>query len=406
MSTVSVVIPAHNAGKYINQAVDSVLAQTYQDVECIVVDDGSTDDTPHRLARYVGRIVYIRQENQGRTAARNAGIAASKGEYIAFLDADDYWHPDKIAKQLLLMESNPAFGAVGCGAIQVTSDGAFVREIPAASSPRLRSGISGFAALVTLEFTMAAPLSALLIRKECFEKVGNFDKRINTMEEWDLLLRLILDWDIGTVDQPLVFYRGYDIHVARKVAPRKRQDKYLEVVNLAFSRVENLDNMELLYQRSVGLAYLRGGLIDYAIGNIGTGKEKFMLAYEYAPELFSSDTAQWLQVLVYFAAYLYDLITPIEESLEFIHHVFANLPPPLTRLQALERQALARVCMIHVFDSYPRKDWRTIREVGMRALLYDPMVLYNRGFVSILAEAWIGSRVMHWLRNVSRRLDA
>ena len=100
--TVSVVIPTYNYGRYICETIDSALAQTYKPLEVIVVDDGSTDDTRERLAAYSDRIRYILQKNSGPAAARNTGIVAAQGEFVALLDSDDLWLPEKVERQVAL----------------------------------------------------------------------------------------------------------------------------------------------------------------------------------------------------------------------------------------------------------------------------------------------------------------
>jgi glycosyltransferase involved in cell wall biosynthesis len=104
--TISVIIPAYNAERYLDQALDSVLCQTFQDFECIVVDDGSTDSTPQIAARRE-RVVALRQDNQGASAARNTGIHASRGEFLTFLDADDLWYPERLKIQLEFHQRRP-----------------------------------------------------------------------------------------------------------------------------------------------------------------------------------------------------------------------------------------------------------------------------------------------------------
>lgn len=102
MPRVSVIIPTYNRREYVQEAIDSALAQTFTDYEIIVIDDGSTDGTSEALqARYGNRIHYEWQENQGESVARNRGIELARGEYIAFLDSDDLWHPEKLAKQII-----------------------------------------------------------------------------------------------------------------------------------------------------------------------------------------------------------------------------------------------------------------------------------------------------------------
>ena len=126
---VSVIIPAYNGDRYIAQAVESVLTQTYTNWEIIVVDDGSTDDTRQALQPYFDRIRYFSQENQGVAAARNRGIQESKSELIAFLDQDDFFLPDKLAAQVALFRSSNSLGIVNSGWRLVNDQGETISDI-------------------------------------------------------------------------------------------------------------------------------------------------------------------------------------------------------------------------------------------------------------------------------------
>src|SRR5258706_6591961 len=110
MSRISVIIPTFNSAALVTAAVDSVLAQTTPPTEILVVDDGSTDDTRQRLAPYAGRLRYLHQQSKGVAAARNLGLKQATGEFVAFLDADDIWHPRKLERQLTAMTANPDIG--------------------------------------------------------------------------------------------------------------------------------------------------------------------------------------------------------------------------------------------------------------------------------------------------------
>src|SRR5690349_3602213 len=107
MPKVSVIIPTYNRAQFIARAVDSVLEQTYKDFEIIVIDDGSSDNTQEILKAYEGKIRYVYQQNKGISAARNRGIQEAKGEYIAFLDSDDVWKPEKLSVQVAILDVNP-----------------------------------------------------------------------------------------------------------------------------------------------------------------------------------------------------------------------------------------------------------------------------------------------------------
>src|SRR5918996_212462 len=116
-SKVSVVIPTYNYGRYLPEAVESVLHQTFPDLEVIVVDDGSTDDTRELIGRFGDKVCYIYQRNQGLPAARNTGIRAARGEYVGFLDSDDLWLPGKLALQVPRLDSRQAVGLVYADAL-------------------------------------------------------------------------------------------------------------------------------------------------------------------------------------------------------------------------------------------------------------------------------------------------
>ena len=116
-ASVSVVIPTYNSGQYLPEALESVLAQTVPPLEIIVVDDGSTDDTADRLHPYLNLITYKFQTNSGVSAARNAGLQLAKGDYVAFLDADDVWHPRKLEFQMGILTSHPDLGLLGTGIV-------------------------------------------------------------------------------------------------------------------------------------------------------------------------------------------------------------------------------------------------------------------------------------------------
>jgi glycosyltransferase involved in cell wall biosynthesis len=188
---VSIIIPAYNAEAYVKEAVDSALAQTYKNREVIVVDDGSTDGTKKVLEPYIARkeIIYILQSNKGLAGARNTGTRAAKGEYIALLDSDDIFLPEKVAEQVAALESRPDFAVCYCGLIHFTDPPAG----RAGSEPKrfyhhrfyYPSG-DIFEPLLRRQFVN--PLS-VLARREVFEKYGYFDEALRRSEDWDLWLR-------------------------------------------------------------------------------------------------------------------------------------------------------------------------------------------------------------------------
>lgn len=185
MPTISVVIPAYNAARYIAAAIDSALLQTYPAVQIIVVDDGSTDATPVLLHPYsqAGKIIYVRQENKGLAAARNAGIRAASGDYIALLDADDIFLPEKLARQAAHLDAHPDCGVSYCGLWHFNDakpDTMLMLDYA------YYSGAEVFRALLKKNFIN--PLSVVM-RRSVFDTVGYFDESLRRSEDWDFWVR-------------------------------------------------------------------------------------------------------------------------------------------------------------------------------------------------------------------------
>lgn len=198
---VSVVIPNHNYAGYLGAAIDSALAQSYSNVEVIVVDDGSTDGSEAVARRYGQRVRWIAQPRQGVSAARNRGIAASRGELVAFLDADDLWRPEKLARQVEQLRT-PAVGVVGCGLAFISPAGDALGESVSGASGRVLEDIA------LLRWPGAPGFgSTALVRKACFDRVGLFDTELSTAADWDLWRRIACHYEMGMVREPLALYR-------------------------------------------------------------------------------------------------------------------------------------------------------------------------------------------------------
>ena len=196
--TVSVVIPAYNAAWCVAKAIDSVLAQDYRDFELIVVDDGSTDDTAKVLAAYGDAIRVIRKPNGGLSSARNTGIAAARGEFIAFLDADDWWLPGKLRLQMSSMRQNANIGFSSTTARVVDPDGNLVNIWACAhwDGPFL-------AHLFGSNADVAGSGSAVIARRSLFDQVGGFDETLRSLEDIDMWMRLAAVSEYACLEEPL-----------------------------------------------------------------------------------------------------------------------------------------------------------------------------------------------------------
>lgn len=199
---VSVIIPTYNRGGAVVRAVESVLSQTKADTEIVVVDDGSTDDTPERLSAFAGRMRYIRVPSGNRRGvgfARNIGLEATSGEYVAFLDSDDEWLPLKLEKQLALLK-NPGVHVVYCSAYNVDISG----NILSIQRARHRGRI--LKQLLT-DNVVTGSASAVLLRRTCFEEELPFRADSAFSEDWDLWLRLAFHYVYDFAPDALVKVR-------------------------------------------------------------------------------------------------------------------------------------------------------------------------------------------------------
>lgn len=210
---VSVIIPTYNRVRVISHAIESALQQTLTDYEIIVVDDGSTDNTREFLSRnFANRVRYIgKPNNEGLASARNTGIEASRGTYIALLDDDDLWLPEKLALQVELAQKNPSLGLVYCGACKVNEDGELLEQI----KPVKRGDI--FDDMLYRNYLLG-PASIALIAKDVLQKAGNFDTNLCPCADWDMWIRLARCAEVDFVEDPLVHYVLHDENMHRDLA--------------------------------------------------------------------------------------------------------------------------------------------------------------------------------------------
>lgn len=220
---VSVIIPAYNHEKYIEEALQSVINQTYKNIQLIVINDGSTDETGAVIANFIKKynnisIEYLSKKNEGICRTLNKGLELAKGKYIALLASDDLYAPEKIEKQVHLMEENANIGLV-------FSDHYFIRfnEITNIKCTDYKRNIrecfinniqnvNMYSRLLTENII---PALTVLIRKECLDKVGGFDNDLKT-EDYDMWLRLSKEFPIAFIDEPLAYYRIHDLNVSNK----------------------------------------------------------------------------------------------------------------------------------------------------------------------------------------------
>ncbi|MBW4594433.1 MAG: glycosyltransferase [Brasilonema angustatum HA4187-MV1] len=205
MPKVSVIIPAYNAMAYLKETVESVLKQTFTDFEVLIVDDGSSDRTVEWVSQIKDpRVQLISQQNQGSSGARNTGISAALGEYIALLDADDIWEPTKLEKQVRYLEENSLVGLVDTWTVLIDQQGKSTGRVVVSHA----EGDDVWKQLVQFK-TVCACDSTPLIRRSCFETVGLFNRELPFLEDLDMWIRLASRYRFAVIKEVLVRYRQY-----------------------------------------------------------------------------------------------------------------------------------------------------------------------------------------------------
>jgi glycosyltransferase involved in cell wall biosynthesis len=211
---VSVVTATYNAAAYVPLAVRSALAQTYAPIEVHVVDDGSTDETAEVLREFSndGRVTVHRQANLGQAAAKNRGIRESRGALVAFLDADDLWHRDKLERQVPTLLASPRAGVLYSDFDCIDEHG---REIP--PPPRAPYGGRITDRLFIDNFVN---FNTTLVKRECFERMGLFDETLPMGIDWDLWLRISTRYEFIYLDQRTMWYRIWPGQMSKNAARR------------------------------------------------------------------------------------------------------------------------------------------------------------------------------------------
>lgn len=263
---VSVVIPAYNAAGFIRRAVDSVLAQTWPRRDIIVVNDGSTDDTLRELATYRDKIRIIDKPNGGLPQARNSGIRAATGEYIAFLDADDRWLPEKLARQVEILVADPEVGF--CSTVTRVEDpgGSPSGEWPCPHSkePLLNT-------LFLQNGVIPGSGSGVMVRRELFQRVGLFDPTLRSLEDIDMWMRLAAVSRYACIDEALTVIVKHPDSMSRN----------LETMREAALQVMK-KNRELLHEKDRGGLWRAGYanvMADYAKWEYRSGQRMRAIAH-------------------------------------------------------------------------------------------------------------------------------
>lgn len=390
---VSVVIPSFNHENFVMQAVASVMRQTYRDLEVIIVDDGSTDNTFRRIRECQDRrLVYIRQENAGLSAARNAGIASARGEIIALLDADDLFESGFLASAVQRLDVDPQLQAVYAGYRMIDEEGRALSY----SSTRSERPERLFQALLNGNFF---PPSCVTARKTAYGSAGAFDTTLTACEDWDMWLRMAKSSRIAGIPEILLNYRilsdGMSSDAERMANNRMR------VLNRHLARVSHIS--EEIKSRALAWSELRCAVEYIQAGDTGRAQqalrrvaaadasllEETHAYYELACASNRRGNGDVMDSALRKAAS--DTVLGLVASLFSAESTF----PELGRSSAASAAHIA-LARLH----YKGGDLRATRSHLLCAVRLRPRSIRSDGALAMLAKTLLGSRTLRQLRTL------
>jgi len=398
MHLVSVIIPTYNRAALLTETINSVLAQTYPAVEIIVVDDGSTDNTAEVVAGYGERVIYLQQENQGETIARNRGIQVSKGTYLSFLDDDDLIFPTKIEKQINVFANCPEISVVYCRHYHIDE-----KVNPLGKSGLLPEGDI----LLPLALGDFIWSGAPLIRRECIEAVGGYDANLPWRgkygEDWDLWLQLALaGYRFACVQEPLGAYRLNRVGQTAETAIKPSEEGNLATLQKLFSHPNISPTVQEARNRIYSACYLWLSSRYYAAADWPNAQRTLREAVIACPELLTQPDA-WLEKMTGQA-----LSYRVREPIAFVQTVLAQLPPEAEPLSRYRVQLLSRVHILVALRHYSHEEWSEAQAHLTQAIQLDPAIVTEPTFfIEILCHNALHLPVpdpQHYVNQVLRYL--
>ncbi len=273
---VSVIIPAYNSERYIAETLESVFAQTYRNLEVIVVDDGSTDGTRELIQTGFPKVRYFWKPNGGAPSGRNLGIRNARGDLIAFVDSDDLWLPKKLEAQVRLFTDDPTlvWSYTDCYDFVGQPD-----HIAGRSSRLARPFEGDILPALFLGNFISSP--TVVLRREVFDTAGLWDAGVAPVEDWDLWLRVAAQFSIKYLDEPLALHRRHSDSTIANIHPQEFLDIHLAVLRQVLER--HPDRLRSLWRPAIANVYFKIGLGFLKRGMNNTGRLCLVRAVWYSP---------------------------------------------------------------------------------------------------------------------------
>jgi GT2 family glycosyltransferase len=433
---VSVFIPNYNYARYLPQTLDSILAQTYQDFEIVIVDDGSTDSSHEVLTDYQQRFPdkvryywHPGHANRGVAATSNLAIMKSKGEYLAWTGADDLWYPDKLALQAEQLDHDPGLGMVYSYADYVDGEG---RLLPGRAGTDVTSDPNPVGRI--LEFCHP-PAMTTVIRRQCLQEVGYVDESLRACEDWDLWIRVFSRWKVGFIDRSLAKYRIHGSNLSKKIDPKVDLHRIMVMYENLEPKLSDIGGA-LLEPRNQAILDLQVTFHLYSDNKMDEAKDRLCSAFTKDPSL-NEDASflnEWLNLWkpdfytpehshfgLWAIAHLPPTVSPIlrdqlfnlqlnspeakaffiqrgiqwgksQSDLVTTERIFGDCPEGLLIPRPWKMDVMKEVYPALLFESYKTGDLHKTRYYWRKTVQLDRSWLTDRGVLSIGGKAFLGSR--------------
>lgn len=401
---VSVIIPTYNRIEYVQIAVESVLNQTYDRYELIVVDDGSTDDTIAILKnRFGDAIRCARQENLGESVARNNGIDIARGDYIAFLDSDDLWLPHKLEEIIISLKKDEETAFIFSSVWVIDANGEQIGNRP--MMPDLESSEVSLLRLLMGNFIQ---ISSLVVRKDVLRAVGAFDPIIKYGEDWDLILRLFLHgYKVAYINEPLACFRRHQETQCHYPSLDSIDHRFADHRDILQKTLEQWPSQvpESNVAEATAYQYALEGLASIMLGSRERSFDAFRAAIDLESGILTSRVYFGQSIIDHAMSYAEVVSDTSWKSLaSYLDQVFGLLNKLEVGSQPFNRWVRSRTYMTIGFYQYRKMRLAVARSYFLKSVREDPTALGNFGVLSILFESVFGSTLATGAKGIGRRV--
>jgi hypothetical protein len=373
------------------EALRSVLAQTFHDLEVLIIDDGSVDGTCNDFSDPPPNVHYRFQTNQGESCARNNGMRSARGDLIAFLDSDDFWLPTKLERQVASLDDlGPEFGFIACDVYDVDTNGDRFR-------PTSRYGLipSGDIDLETLLLRPPTAASSVIVRKTVLDEVGGFDEGLHYGEDADLWLRIAKKYRLAFLAEPLVCMRSHSNQQTSYLLPLDKLERRIAdrstIIERTFAGLAgDPDRLAALKDEAIAQDTAWASVSYFWNRCLPDGQRLMCQTIKLMPETYGDGRS--LAELVVRCAESIITATGPNDAMAFLNYLFKHLPPEADGLAANRRRVFSHV---HIASAFMYRSQRQKhRAMGhlVRGVALNPRWLRNRGVLSTLFKAACPSR--------------